>query len=497
MKSIPFLLLSSLLAVSTAMGAITDQVWSFQTGAGVVGSPAIDADGHLYVGSRDGKIYSLTAGGQKRWEFAEATDWIDASPVVSAQGTVYAGSWDHSLYALEATTGALKWRFETGSSILAPVALGSDGSVYVGSYDGFLYALTEAGDLRWAVNLGAEIEASVTIDADGHLYVGTVAGLFYSFTAAGEQRWSLDLAAGSTATAQGVYRAAALGPDGTIYAASRNGRLFAITPEGAVWWSFAAADGIDATPVVDTEGNVIFAARDGYLYKVDPDGIAEWELLVGDVFYASPVLGADGRIFQTAYAGSSLSAVLAVSPEGVVEAQKLLPLFNDASLTLTAGGDLLVGMFDGGVYALAAGTGLSTTAAWPKFAFNEGQTGSLPLEVEVDRTAEILAAFVGATAYADDWYVVEWLGWFEARHYPWIVHLEHGWWWVGAASWPNYWFYDLELGWLYAPGGAPNLFYRSTTASWVLFLPGTSVFSGGRWFYDYGTADYFSVVPGE
>lgn len=483
-----FLLLGGLTGtvVQALIGSIS---WYFETGDTIFSSPAVDEYGNIYFGSRDGVVYSLTAQGAKRWQFDGAEDWIDSSPALGDNGVLYIGSWDDRLYALDMATGALKWSYETGNLIIASPAIGPDGRIYLGSYDGVLYALEEDGSVSWTVGLSSEIEASVTIDANGHLYVGTVDGVFLSFTADGEERWRYDLSSGITADAHGVYDAAVIGPDGTIYVGSRNGRLFAFEPDGSLNWTFVTTDYIDASSVVDAEGNIYFAARDGYLYKVNALGLSEWEVLVGDVFYASPVLGADGLIYQVSYAGNDLSSVLALDTDGETVGQSILPLYNDASPTLTPDGHLLVGMYDGALYALDAQTTLSTTAAWPKFAFDLSQTGCLAAYPVGDPA--VVATFPGVEAYDDDWYYLSWLGWFEGGKFPWIMHLEHGWLWAGGASASSYWFYDLKLGWFYVSKTNPDLFYRSATGSWLLYYRGSSVFKGGRWFFDYSSKNWF------
>ena len=43
------------------------QKWSFTTGGGVISSPAIGADGTIYVGSVDGQLYVLNPDGTQKW----------------------------------------------------------------------------------------------------------------------------------------------------------------------------------------------------------------------------------------------------------------------------------------------------------------------------------------------------------------------------------------------------------------------------------------------
>jgi len=87
-------------------------------------SPAY-ADGIVYVGSWDGRLYAVDAkSGQQRWVFQGGVDELihnqqgfQSSPAV-AGGVVFSGCRDAHVYALDARTGEQKWN-------VAPAAAGS------------------------------------------------------------------------------------------------------------------------------------------------------------------------------------------------------------------------------------------------------------------------------------------------------------------------------------------------------------------------------------
>ncbi len=70
---------------------------------------------------------------------------MSSSPAIAADGTVYVGSSDKKLYAISppasGASGVLRWAFATGERIESSPAIGPDGTVYVGSFDGTLYAI--------------------------------------------------------------------------------------------------------------------------------------------------------------------------------------------------------------------------------------------------------------------------------------------------------------------------------------------------------------------
>ena len=65
-------------------------------------------------------------------------DVIDSSPTI-ANGIVYIGSQDHKLYALDAATGSTLWTYTAGNVIDSSPTI-ANGVVYVGSWNGKLYA---------------------------------------------------------------------------------------------------------------------------------------------------------------------------------------------------------------------------------------------------------------------------------------------------------------------------------------------------------------------
>ena len=60
-----------------------------------------------------------------------------------ANGLVYVGSYDSKLYALDAEIGEVVWSYQTGKVRSSPAVF--DGLVYVGSHDHNVYALEAAG----------------------------------------------------------------------------------------------------------------------------------------------------------------------------------------------------------------------------------------------------------------------------------------------------------------------------------------------------------------
>src|SRR5690242_11962099 len=71
-------------------------------------------------------------GTTQKWTYRTG-DAVQSSPAIGADGTVFLGSNDNNVYALDGNTGALKWSYATQGPVVFSPAIGSDGTVYVGT----------------------------------------------------------------------------------------------------------------------------------------------------------------------------------------------------------------------------------------------------------------------------------------------------------------------------------------------------------------------------
>jgi serine/threonine-protein kinase len=85
------------------------------------------------------------------WNYTTGGDmW--SSPAV-ADGKVYIGSFDKKVYCLDATTGALIWNYITGGIIESSPAV-ANGVVYVGSDDKKVYAFSAGPPIPEGLTIG-------------------------------------------------------------------------------------------------------------------------------------------------------------------------------------------------------------------------------------------------------------------------------------------------------------------------------------------------------
>jgi outer membrane protein assembly factor BamB len=177
-----------------------DTKWSFTTGANIeFSSPAV-ANGVVYIGSADHRLYAFNAKGCGKsaclplWAGTTGNGIIESSPLV-VNGVVYVGSFDKKLYAFSASGCGKRlctplWTAATGGRITSSPAF-SNGVVYIGSENGKLYAFAAAGcgasacSPLWTAKAGSSISQSSPAIAKGVVYIGSFDGGLYAFNAAG------------------------------------------------------------------------------------------------------------------------------------------------------------------------------------------------------------------------------------------------------------------------------------------------------------------------
>jgi outer membrane protein assembly factor BamB len=266
--------------VSPGPQTLKGVAWTFAAGGPVLSSPAL-ADGVLYIGSDDGKLYALEAAtGKKKWELATEGP-VRSSPAVLA-GTVYFGSYDGQFRAVDAATGEVSWTFATpgerkfqaaglhGSRppaqiipdlwdlYLSSPAVTED-RVYFGSGDGNVYSLdAHTGQLMWKVETKDVVHSSPAL-VDGVLYVGSWDSNLYAIDAdTGQQRWRFKTGEDPEQHNQVGIQSSPAVVDGVVYFGCRDGHLYAVDADtGKKRWAFTTKPTwIIASPAV----------RDGAVY---------------------------------------------------------------------------------------------------------------------------------------------------------------------------------------------------------------------------------------
>jgi RNA polymerase sigma factor (sigma-70 family) len=246
-------------------GATGAKKWEFKTDGEVASSPAIAEDGTVYIGG-GGTLYALNgATGVPIWA-THQDSILFGSPALSADGRlVYAALCYHpnrGLYALNAKTGEREWWFRTEMDNTTTPAVGPDGTVYFGSADDRVYALDGAtGEMKWEFITGRDAE-DPAISPDGTIYVWSWDYRLYAIDGVtGEE-----LGEFATRTDGGVWGVAAIGSDDTVYLGCE--KIFALDKSLHPLWEFGDGDNALCAPTIGPDGTIYAGSSHGQVYAI-------------------------------------------------------------------------------------------------------------------------------------------------------------------------------------------------------------------------------------
>jgi outer membrane protein assembly factor BamB len=349
--------------------------WTFPANDGIASSPAIGPDGTIYAGAGwhyagayDSCLYAINPDGTLKWCF-KTDGGLFSSPAIGPDGAIYVGSRDFHLYAIEdsVTYAKLRWRTNLGFWLYSSPALGTDGTIYVGSLDYHLYAVNPDGIVKWQFPTGWCVFSSPAIDSDGTIYIGSKDEQLYALEDSisyAKIRWAY--ATGQFYDGHLVDSSPAIGPDGTIYVGTDpygagghppvpvDTGLFAVSPDGTLKWAFPMENGTESSPAIDWDGTIYAGSYDGHLYALADSGsecVLKWEFSTGGPIDGSPAVDGCGTI----YVGSNDSTLYAIKPDGTLRWSFRAGGGIGSSPTIGGNGILYFGSFDGNLYALGTG----------------------------------------------------------------------------------------------------------------------------------------------
>ena len=272
--------------------------WKYDIPYKIQSAPAIDENGIIYVGIKWAMpcyLYAFYPNGTLKWKYRTGDD-IFSSPAIGDDGTIYFGDGNKYINALW-PNGTLRWRYKTGHVVYSSPAIGEDGIVYCGSHDSKLYALyPNNGTVKWTFDTGGWIRTSPCIADDDTIYVVSLDDFLYAVYPNGTMKWKTNVGAGTSPT---------IAQDGTVYAGYS--QLYAIHPaDGSVRWTFDPGSYRrirGGTPCTSKDGTIYFGTNigessGGEIIAVNPDGTEKWRKMIANAWVDSaPAIGSDGTIY--------------------------------------------------------------------------------------------------------------------------------------------------------------------------------------------------------
>lgn len=319
------------------------------------GNPAapVVANGVCYIACGD-RIYALDmATGNLKWRYpmdVALTGTVKATPAV-ADGKLYFGTGDSKLYCLNAETGTFEWFFETRGAVRTPPFV-EGGILYFGADDNSIYTIDAAtGDTVWTKPFTARDDFAIGIAFGAGMIVGScMDGNMYGVNTSGKPRWLFKLPSAP------VKSSPIMTENLTIMAVG-NTMYGVTTRSGQMKWFTQLPSDVAATPA--TDGTDVFVpCHDKKLYCYNIAGrqpVMKWTepVDIGGIPASSPTV-AGGLVYVTASHGivaaysvadGALKWRYVVSPSSQTSPGSS---FTDASSSpIVANGSLLVLTDDG------------------------------------------------------------------------------------------------------------------------------------------------------
>jgi outer membrane protein assembly factor BamB len=236
------------------------------------------------------------------------------TPAIAADGTLYIGSNDKKLHAVR-PDGTARWTTTFPAAINSVPAIAADGSIYLSTadFDGKFYAVRADGTKRWSLRLSRAPVTHPIVAGDGTIITQGPGAL------AGARLTAIDPLTGTmiwaSYAANGFFAGPAIAPDGTTYVHGPS--VSAAAHDGRVKWSVVTTTYPPSSlPIVDLESNV-YAGWENSLFKIAPDGTTRWTYhstrSLGVIsMQGAPAIGADGSILVPLY--NDTAALVALDP---------------------------------------------------------------------------------------------------------------------------------------------------------------------------------------
>lgn len=277
------------------------------TGFVKASNPVFSPDGlTAYIPTSNGKgdLFAIDIfSGNIKWVYPISGVSYGGGSIVGADGSIYQGAQDKKLYAIK-PSGAEKWTITLEGNIEGFPAITSDQLLYVGtnsSSKATLYSINaDNGSINWKNELEGSVISAIAVDKAGNIYAGTNKCI-YSFFENGEQRWK------TNGTINVTERGSFAINDNTLFAGLKAGAgLIAINmTDGTTLWKYSdsALNHDSYFPVIGKNGFIYYSNRSGNssnssVVALNKNGSKVWSQAVGGaLIYAGAVISENNLIY--------------------------------------------------------------------------------------------------------------------------------------------------------------------------------------------------------
>jgi len=155
----------------------------------IPGSPAIGADGMLYVGSLASQLEKFDPATGEHETAITVKDWIWSTPVLDGDA-LYFGDVSGNFYSYNTSTGVLNWSIKPDDAITASAIIQNDHFLLV-TESGSIYAIDKDGSTLWFDEIGGQLYSTPVVSND-LILIAPLGADFYlvALNSDGRQVWT-------------------------------------------------------------------------------------------------------------------------------------------------------------------------------------------------------------------------------------------------------------------------------------------------------------------
>jgi outer membrane protein assembly factor BamB len=194
--------------------------------------------------------------------------------------------------------------------------------------------------------MGGSITSSPAIGGDGTIYAGSSDGKLYAINPNGTLKWQFSAGGSSTYFSSSP----AIGKDQTIYLGCGNSNFYAINPSGTGKWTNNLSGAIFSSPAIANDGSIYVGTLNSKLCGLNANGTVKtgWPFTAGGAIYSSPAIASNG----TVYVGGMNGYLYALNPSGSLSWATSLGGALFSSPALGRDGTIYIGSDNGRVYGV-------------------------------------------------------------------------------------------------------------------------------------------------
>lgn len=225
--------------------------------------------GHLYVGTENGQIISISEQGKLNWKIKTDSNFLNKGLIY--KNRFYIVDSNGILFAINIHNSKVIWKKQVGETMYSSPIIQSK-KLFIATATGKILALhPDTGKILWQKKLANGIFCNPVITKE-KIYIGTQNGTIYCINHINSSiQWTLQTETRFAVSSPIIHKS-------TLFIGNNKGLLYAINiNNGKVLWEKNLKSKIYANPVVK-DRNLYIATFNGMMYSINLNGKIKWKL---------------------------------------------------------------------------------------------------------------------------------------------------------------------------------------------------------------------------